>query len=337
MINPKELYAALAPLGVKRSQLRALLPDWWEESIVASPDGAWEFMLLVARRLSLDVTALSQGTIKRTGAVTSLAYKHAKSTDVAQITGSSLVASSLAQAIVAAVDQPFRLQERDPYALHEKLRKLGGGIADFDSLLLLCWESGIPVVPLPNLPVGMRKMDGAALMIQERPVIIVSRRNDSKSWLSFILGHELGHIVLGHLKPNSSIIDVALQKESTYAAESLADPQEREADAFSLEVLGGNKADAAQARWREREAPVNLAAAARERADELGIAPGHLILRYAFRTKRWQEASMALRFLSEDFDAQATLVSSLEHHLRPNALADDLKDLVMKITGIGVN
>jgi hypothetical protein len=182
----------------------------------------------------------------------------------------------------------------------------------------------------------MKKMDGAALMIGERPVIVISRRNDSKSWLSFILGHELGHIALGHLTPDSSIIDVALQKESTYATESLADPQESEADAFALAVLGGRNADDAQVHWDTREAAVNLAVAARQNAAALGIAPGHLILRYAFRTKRWPEAATALRFLSEDFDAQSVVADSLAKHLQPDELAEDVKELIGKVTGVGL-
>ncbi|HVZ19310.1 MAG TPA: hypothetical protein VG897_19480, partial [Terriglobales bacterium] len=259
-----------------------------------------------------------------------------KKADAAELTGSTLIAASLSQAIVAAVDRPYSAPHVDPLTVHARVKELGNGTADFDSLLQYCWESGIVVIPLPHLPVGMRKMDGAALMIGMRPVIVISRRNDSKSWLSFILGHELGHIALGHLGPDSSIIDVALQKESTYAAESLSDPQETQADAFALTVLGGRHADAIQAAWSSRESAVNLAVAARERAADIGIAPGHLVLRYAFRTKRWPEATTALRFLSEDFDAQAVVAEALMKYLRPDELASDVKDLIGRITGVGL-
>ena len=333
-VSPKEIYTALSPLGIKRAQLRTLLPEWWQESLASTPDGAWEFILLVARTLSLDASALAKGELKRVGAVTSLAYKHTKKADASQLTGSTLIAASLAQAIVCAVDRPFRTPSRDPLAVHAQVKDVGDGRADFDSLLAFCWESGIAVIPLPHLPVGMKKMDGAALMMGKRPVIIISRRNDSKSWLSFILGHELGHIALGHLAPDSSIIDVALQRESTYAAESSTDPQEAQADAFSLAVLGGGNAERVQVDWSSRESAVNLAVAARENAAALGIAPGHLILRYAFRTKRWPEAATALRFLSEDFDAQTLVAAALRAHLRPDELADDLKNLISKVTGV---
>ncbi|HVZ17824.1 MAG TPA: hypothetical protein VG897_11945, partial [Terriglobales bacterium] len=60
-LTPRELYAALSPLGIKRAQLRSLLPDWWEESLASTTDGGWEFILLVARALSLDARALARG------------------------------------------------------------------------------------------------------------------------------------------------------------------------------------------------------------------------------------------------------------------------------------
>jgi Zn-dependent peptidase ImmA (M78 family) len=324
----------LSPLGIKRAQLRSLLPDWWQEDLANTADGGWEFILLVSRMLSLDAAALARGEVQRTGPVSSLAYKRSKKGDASQLTGSTLIAASLAKAIVAAIDRPYIAPPKDPIAIHIRVKELGGGVADFESLLNYCWDSGIAVIPLPHLPVGMKKMDGAALMIGTRPVIVISRRNDSKSWLSFILGHELGHIALGHVAPDSSIIDVALQKESTYAAESLSDPQESQADAFSLAVLGGKSAEDAQAHWSSRESAVNLAVAAREKAAALGIAPGHIVLRYAFRTKRWPEAAIALRFLSEDFDAHAAVATALSEHLEPEGLADDLRDLIVKVTGV---
>lgn len=270
----------------------------------------------------------------KTGAVSDLAFKRTRVDAPLDLTGSSLVASSLAQAIVGALDRPYRALPADPQAMYELIANRSASAVDFDGLLKLSWDHGIPVVPLVNLPVGMRKMDGAALMVGTRPVIVLSRRNDSKSWLSFILGHEIAHIALGHLKPNSAIIDVALAKESTYAAESSSDLEEAQADAFSLALLGGDSAEATQSQWSENVDAISLAVQARDAAKRLRIAPGHLVLRYAFRTRRWPEAANALRFLSEDFDAKAATAKALAEHLDGDAVADDLKDLITQTTGV---
>lgn len=54
-----------------------------------------------------------------------------------------------------------------------------------------------------------------------------------------IVAHELGHIGCGHLEGDGSIIDVSLQEQATYEAESSSDSQEREADKYALNLLGG--------------------------------------------------------------------------------------------------
>jgi Zn-dependent peptidase ImmA (M78 family) len=337
MSSASDLYATLKPLGIKPAQMRALLPDWWDDAYASSVDGGWEHLLLVARILSLDAGALSRGDLKPTGAVTSLAYKHSKTTAVSKLAPSSLLASSLAQAVVSATERPFAPPPRDTSRIHAEIKRLGQGKADFDGLLAFCWSSGIPVLPLPNLPAGMKRMDGAALKVGDRPAIVISRRNDSKSWLSFILAHELGHIALGHLTRDSAIVDVALQKETTFESTTTGDQQESEANDFSLAVLGGVHADETQLRWGDRLAPVQLAAAAREAASRLAIGAGHLVLRYAFRTKRWSDALTALRFLSEDFDAQELVANTLAKNVNADVLADDLRGLVTKITGAGLD
>jgi len=187
--------------------------------------------------------------------------------------------------------------------LQRQARLLQNGLLGFDGLLAMCWDHGIPVVPLPNLPVGVRKMDGAALQIGDRPVIVLAKKKSSRAWLSFILAHEMGHIARGHLRPGSSIVDISLQETAEYSAESSGDVEETEADTFALETLGGQRVEREIANWPADSAPVELAVKARMAASTLKIEAGHFILRHAFNTKRWPEAVMALRFLREDLNA----------------------------------
>lgn len=330
----KQIYSALQPLGLRKSQLHALLPSWWNDSVGRSESGAWEFILLVARRLSLDAEALSRGELLPRGAVRSLQFKHRATIDPQTLQPVTHIASSLAQAVLTVMDQPYVAPDDNARPVHKRIKDATRRQADFEGLLGFCWDSGIPVIPLPNLPVGVRKMDGAVLMFDERPVIVLARKADSKSWLSFILGHELGHIARGHMKPGSSIVDVSLSRESTYAVESSSDNFEREADEFALATLGGPHANAAQAKWGTRDSPLDLATSAREAAQRVGCAAGHLLLRYAFRTRRWAEATVALRYLEEDFDAQQTLIETLAQRVDLSAMSADTRDFVETITGL---
>ncbi len=334
IFEPKQIYSALQPLGFRKSQLNALLPSWWSDSVGNSESGAWEFILLVARRLSLDAEALSRGELLPRGAVRSLQFKHRATIDPQTLQPVTHIAASLAQAVLTVMDHPYVAPSNDARSVHDRIKDAVHGRADFEGLLIFCWDLGIPVIPLPNLPVGVRKMDGAVLMFDERPVIVLARKADSKAWLSFILGHELGHIARGHLKPGSSIIDVSLSRESTYAVESSADAYEREADEFALQILGGPGADAEQANWAPRGSPLDLATLAREGSKRVGCAAGHLLLRYAFRTRRWAETTTALRYLEEDFDAQQTLIQTLAERIDLSAMSADTRDFVETITGL---
>jgi hypothetical protein len=299
----------------------------------AEPDGAAELAMHLSRRLSLDLAALLQGRLEPQGAVSRVAYKHGAQTHESALAPASYIASSLAQAVLASMTQPYRPLPTDLVRLQTQARDRQDGVLGFDGLLSLCWSHGIPVIPLPHLPVGVRKMDGAALQIGDRPVIVLAKKKSSRAWLSFILAHEMGHIVCGHLHSGSSIVDISLQESAEYTAESSQDVQEHEADSYALEVLGGAESAQVVARWPRNASAVELAVLAREAAGRLKVEPGHFILRNAFNTKRWADAVIALRFLSEDINPEAALLAQLREHLVLDRVAQDLQDLVSHVTG----
>lgn len=332
-VNAKTLYKTVAQLGLKPGQVRRLLPEWWNPQVEQDPSGVSELAMLLGRRLSLDVSALMNGRLSHRGAMASVAFKHRAGVEPDALAAASAIASSLAQIVLAALSVgysklPSRADDLSKAATEGDQHQLG-----FDALLTLCWNHGIPVIPLPNLPVGIRKMDGAALQIGERPVIVIAKKKSSRAWLSFILAHEIGHIALGHLKPGSTIVDVSLQEGATYATDDQNDKQEADADAFALEAMGGEAVESEVGKWAERMAPVELAVKARTAAKLYRIEPGHFILRHAFVNRRWPDAVTALRFLSEDFNPEAALLDEFERRLDMDAVSDDMQDLVTQITG----
>ncbi len=332
--DAKAIYEGLKGLGLNRAQVRKILPDWWSPEAEKHPDGIAELCMLVGRRLSLDVRALLNGEIRQKESALTVAYKHQADATPQSLRASTCIATSLAQAVVAALPQPYSGISGRPEEFAARAKEIGGGVVSLASLIDACWALGVPVIPLPNLPVGIRKMDGAVIRAGERPAIIVSKKKSSRAWLAFIVAHEIGHIGCGHLNRDGSIIDVSLQEQSTYAAESSSDAEEREADAFALSLFGGAAVDTEIARWPEWASPVELAVRARENAPILGVESGHLVLRFAFRTKRWPDAMNALRFLSEDADAETLMKSSLSRNLDLELVADDIRDLVCQMTGI---
>lgn len=332
--NAKFIYDKLKEIGLSRSQARNILPDWWSPDAEKHPDGIAELCLLLSRRLSLDPTALMNGEVQFKDAALSVVYKHRTNATPQSLQVSTCIATSLANAVVAAMDRPFLSISRSPAVFVDLSMKIGDGIVSLASLVDACWSVGIPVIPIPNLPVGIRKMDGAVIKVGNRPAIIISKKKTSRAWLAFIVAHEIGHIACRHLERYDSIVDVSLQEQATYEAESSTDTQEQEADAFALSLLGGEAVDSAISDWPTWISPVDLAVRAKESAPSLGIDSGHLVLRFAFKTKHWPDAMIALRFLSEDTDAESVMKSALQRNLNLDLVANDLKELVCQITGI---
>ena len=332
--NAKTIYDGLKGLGLTRAQVRKLLPDWWSPDAEKHADGIAELCLLIGRRLSLDVRALMNGEIRQNESSLSVAYKHRADATPQSLRASTCIATSLAQAVISATPQVYKQISGLPSDFANSVRAIGHGIVSLGSLIDTCWALGVPVIPIPNLPVGIRKMDGAVIQVGDRPAIIVSKKNSSRAWLAFIIAHEVGHIGCGHLNREGSIIDVSLQEQSTYEAESSPDAEEREADAFALALFGDETIAQTISTWPEWASPVDIAVRAREAATAFGVESGHLVLRYAFQTKRWPDAMSALRFLSEDSDPEALLKSCLLRNLDLDLVADDIRDLVCQITGI---
>ncbi len=330
----RDLLARLRTIGLTRAQVGALMPAWWDAGAASSGAGAWEFALMISRRLGLDAVALAQGDIQPLGHVPAPRFKHTARVSPEDLGPASRIAAALAKAIVAAMPERPPVAPATADQVRHALLTGPTQRVDFDSLLAFAWQLGIPVIPLPYLPTGVRKMDAAALRIGHRPVIVIARRNDSKAWLSFILAHELGHILLGHIPDDGAIVEGSIQDTSAFEAESQLDVQEREANAFAHAVLGGQDADLALAKWSPRASMMELVDAALTAAPMLHTAPGHLILRYAFLTRRWVEAAMALRFMADDLDAQSTLTKRLAGEIDTGAIADDLQDFVEQVTGI---
>ena len=57
-------------------------------------------------------------------------------------------------------------------------------------------------------------MDGFAARIDGRPVIVVCRRDRFCARILFIVARELGHLFLGHLDSNSTLVDEAMERNT---------------------------------------------------------------------------------------------------------------------------
>lgn len=334
MVTVKIIYENLKTMGLTRAQARKLLPDWWTPEMEESSDGLAELCMFYSRRLNLDFKDLMRGAVVSRDNESAIAYKHTAGKDPTSLRAATGIARALAGAVLAASKVSQKTVPASPTAFAKLTKEHGKGIVSLASLIDTCWSLGVPVIPMPNLPLGVKKMDGAVVRVSGGSAIIISRKKSSRAWLSFILSHEIGHLARGHLSKSGSIIDVSLQEQATYAVESSSDKQEREADDFALSLMGGDDVESIIAVWPTNSSPIDLAVMAKENAAACGVEPGHLILRFAFKTKRWTESVMGLNYLREDADADLVMKTSLSRHLDLDQVSDDMSDFVRHATGL---
>jgi hypothetical protein len=329
-----DVLSSLRGLGLTRPQVTALLPEWWSPEMAKTSAGLWETVVLLGRRLGIDAASLLDGAVRPTLDIEATRYKHTVRVQPQDLQPATLLALSLARAIAGALPRRAVHLGDSAQQIRAAILDRQGQTLNFDTLVEYCWQHGIPVIPLPNLPRGLRKMDAAALNVDDRPAIVLAIRNDSKAWLSFLLAHELGHLCLGHVARDTALVEGSLTDSAEFDVGSERDSQEADANAFAHALLGGEAIDSAIAQWGERLPAVNLAAQATMAARPLRTAPGHLILRHAFRTHDWPTARIALRFLQDDLDAQSSLVETMRREIDTNLIAEDMQDFVESLTGI---
>jgi len=88
---------------------------------------------------------------------------------------------------------------------------------------------GVHLLFVEHMPSG--KIDGAAFMVDEHPVIVVSGRGKRFDKLFFALMHEVAHVLSGHAQKGIALDDMADQRE-----DGNPDPWETEANKLAEEL-----------------------------------------------------------------------------------------------------
>jgi hypothetical protein len=328
-----QIYKALKDLGFSKTQVKVLLPTWWSADIEGTPDGASQLAVIISRRFNLDLPDLLAGKATHKQEDFGIAYKHAASTHYPTLNPATQIAKALTLAVLDGMTLPFLGVPSTAAEIENAIRRASpSGLLDLDAIAAYCWTRGIPVIPLAQLPTGLRKMDGAAMNIKGRPAIILSRNTTSKSWLSFILAHELGHIALGHIAEGTAIVDVKLTHEATQLADTDTDSQEEEANQFALTLLGGTLVPQEIDQWSPHLTSTEIALKSLEFQAAHHFPAGHIALRYGFKYKRWIDAQNALRFMPEDKDPEGALASLMKTQIDFDKLAEDSVDLISRLT-----
>lgn len=276
MTNIQHLYSALGKQGLTRQKLAHILPEWWSPEIEATPSGAQQAKLYLAKALSLRIRPISETPPRiEFDLPAEKRFKRSAKTTDADIEVAVALAKSASRIAISALDRACVPPPPSAAGIRAHILSQGNDWVGLSQLLEYCWSCGIPVLHLATPLLGKKKMDGIAMSIKGRPSVVLSNKRVS-GFLLFHLAHELGHIALGHVSANGAIVDDEIKKDDVSVGR---DPQEIEADRFAIELLTGN-ADGRLALQGMMKAP-RLAELAIRYGREHHIDPTHIVLNCA--------------------------------------------------------
>lgn len=323
----KELRSRLSRAGVKRGFLDGVvLPSWWEDSIASTPAGFREAASYIAARLGFTLASLLDAKAELTYAHPSaVKYKKSKAVSTEDVGLATHYAMGAARAVAAGFEgAPEAAAVPSPEELRQTLlQRSDKPWVCLRHILKSAWGLGVPVIHLKRLPSGAKKPDALTTMVGNRPVIVIMSCRKSPSWMAFIVAHELGHIHHRHLKPGQTLVDEKIQSTAD-------EKEETEANDFAARLLTG-RPDLGLSSTRSMGIP-QLAAASAKFGKSYRVAPGVAALNYGFTTGQWPLAIGALTELEKADDAAKDLEKALHEHLDLDALSEDSREWVARVT-----
>ena len=330
--NPNtKLYRRLSGVGLTRTYVKkTALPSWWDDDVALNPSGYAQGLLLLSRHLGLDLSTLqAEDEPLRLRDFGTCKFKKRSDVSEDDLALARVLATRAAQLAASAISTPpvpipINADEIRQQILGDDARWVG-----LNELLRYCWSIGLPVLHLDHFPKNAKRPDGFAARVNGRPVIVLCRHAKYSAWLLFILAHELGHLALGHVPEEGTLIDQALDENSL-------DEEEQQANAFAMELLTGkaSRRCIAADRWPNAE---GLAKSALEIGRKSMIDPGHVVLNYAHSMGGafFPVGLAALKILDPRDDAVAKVRSKMAEKLDWSRLPEDSSEFLMKITQHG--
>ena len=328
-----QLYSRLGSVGFPRKYLREIiLPDWWDDEIAHNPAGYAEGLMILSRNLGLDLASMQNEAVpiglRNLGPCK---FKKGPTTSEDELVLACALATRAVELISPAVPEPRNPLPTSASAIRQGILGTGARWVGLANLVDYCWSVGVPVLHISPFPPGAKKMEGLASASNGHYAVVLSKNAKHSAWLLFILSHELGHIVQGHVSMDGVLVDELVDRSSR-------DNEEKAANAFALELLTGT-ADLRVLPMGPRLSARALARAALDVGVHEQIDPGHIVLNCAYQMGGdfFALANAALKSLEPHADAMALIQSRMIAFLDKTKLPHDTYDFILRVTQAGHN
>ncbi len=331
-----EIYGRLDRIGITHQFVQDyLLPDWWTEEVDREPGVFFEGATYISRRLNVDLQSLITGTdFPKFLATAQPKFKAKANTEPQKLAISHAMAARIAELVAYACPIPYQSIETQAISEIRQAILNDRAILDLTGLLNFCWSQGIPVVHFSQYPPKTHRFDGMVSRVQGRPVIVISNKHKSPSRLLFIVAHELGHILKGHLGSEGMLVDEEIQLESE-------DSDENEANQVAAELLF-KQYGVSHDLWPKYLSGETLAQESKKIASSVQVSPGLITWNIAWtraqraKTRKeegiaWATAENAIKVLEPQGDGPHDINQHPLKHLDWQRLSDDNQQYLSKM------
>lgn len=326
--NINTIYSTLKKFGIDKNFIKdILLPDWWEDEILKTKAGYLQTIDIISKNLGIDLANLlvNPGTINLKGNA-QIKFKKAKNIE---IDDNLIWPKSLALRISELVEEVFKVEFKP---LPESATEIRNQIIEtnqkvsLERLLDYLWNNGVPVLHVSEFPNDVNKMDGMITNLSGRPIINISKNRKHDAWLLFIIAHELGHFVKGHLTKSDNIIyDTDIEYEQ--------DNEEKEANEFALELLTGSTSPEFKIN-QNIDSSFKLLNQVNSIGRRMDIDPGVIALNFAYLTKKWALVEQTLKNLNPKADAVKKIKDKIIQNLNFDNTTEENTDFFLRITSL---
>ena len=289
-----QLRSRLRRLGLSNAALNAAWPRWWSAEAGSSPSARVELAFTVARRLGLDPRSLlEEGDEPRFLWREEARFKRISDETELERQGIVSFSRSIAALLVEAGPDPVLVLAGAKAADLRARVVPQSPFVGLPDVLGLAWATGAPVVAVRVFPWDRKRVAAIAVQVDHRPAVTLVKETRYPAPAAFYVGHELGHLALGHVPAGEAMVDL----EDEHRQIASGDAEEQAADEFALELLTGERRPEVRALGEVRVSGRELARRAVSSARELQIEPGVLVQLYGYSTSEWETVGVALRHI----------------------------------------
>ncbi|MBE8969268.1 ImmA/IrrE family metallo-endopeptidase [Nostocales cyanobacterium LEGE 12452] len=324
-LTMSSLFDKLSQLGLNQDYVRNNgLPSWWNDELNNKSYSVLEGAGYIADNLNLDLKSLlvAEEEIKFNPPPPTKFKQHNSQNKEHPYVARALV-SRVAELISYGTDVNFIPLAADVKEIRTEILA-SHTKANLISLLEYCWGKGIAVGYFHHYPKNSKKFAGLIQWQFSNPVIILSSKHKYSAAFAFDLAHELGHLVLGHLK-EGILIDEKIELD--------CDEEEEQANKFATQLLL-NDCDNCLGD-KQFYSHTHLIKHADIKAKENPtVEIDSIILNNAWHNNNWGFANNALSKLDSSVNGQKIINEYLADRLNWDKFSDESYEYLEKVLGV---